>query len=50
VVQTRRDSKRLGDRALEVLAIVNDRAPSSHTRAADVANKLCIENDQRASI
>lgn len=45
-VKTRRDTKRLGDRALEVLAVVNDRAPSNHTRAADVAKQLGIENDQ----
>jgi hypothetical protein len=44
--QSRRDSKRLGDRALDVLAIVNERAPANHTRAADVAHKLGIEKDQ----
>jgi hypothetical protein len=44
--QTRRDSKRLGDRALDVLAIVNERAPANHTRAADVAGKPGIENAQ----
>lgn len=44
--QTRRDTKRLGDRALDVLAVVNDRAPGNHTRAADVVDQLGIENDQ----
>lgn len=42
----RRDALRLGDRALEVLAIVNTRAPARHTTAADVADALGIDADQ----
>lgn len=44
--QMRRDSKRLGERAQEVVALVNQRAPASHTTAADVADALGIDRDQ----
>lgn len=44
--QTRRETKSLGDRALEVLSLVNDRAPASHTTARDVADALGIDGDQ----
>jgi hypothetical protein len=44
--QKRRDSKRLGQRALDVIALVESRAPANHTTAADVADKLGINNDQ----
>lgn len=44
--QKRRDSKRLGQRALDVIALVESRAPANHTTAADVAEKLGINNDQ----
>ncbi|ODQ85329.1 AAA family ATPase, partial [Mycolicibacterium holsaticum] len=42
----RRERKVLGDRALEVLALVNERAPGSHTTAADVTAELGIGSDQ----
>jgi hypothetical protein len=41
--ETRREEGRLGDRALEVLAFVNERF---ETRAADVAKELGIAQDQ----
>ncbi|OBG36205.1 AAA family ATPase [Mycolicibacter heraklionensis] len=44
--QHRRDSKRYGERALEVVAVVNRRAPANHTTAADVAEALGLDNDQ----
>ncbi|BBX93115.1 AAA family ATPase [Mycolicibacterium boenickei] len=44
--QTRRETKNLGDRALDVLTVVNDRAPHLHTTASDVAEALGIANDQ----
>lgn len=44
--QHRRDSKRYGERALEVAAVVNRRAPANHTTAADVAEALGLDNDQ----
>lgn len=44
--QNRRESKSLGDRALEVLALVNDRAPEAHTAAADVTEALGMPADQ----
>jgi hypothetical protein len=40
---TRREKERLGDRALEVLAFVNERV---ETRAADLKERLGIEQDQ----
>ncbi|MEZ0363381.1 AAA family ATPase [Mycobacterium sp. pUA109] len=44
--ERRRDSKRYGDRAMDVIALVNERAPANHTTAADVAKILGIDNDQ----
>ncbi|WP_165757972.1 AAA family ATPase [Mycolicibacter nonchromogenicus] len=44
--QKRRDSKRYGERAMDVAAVVNRRAPASHTTAADVAAALGLDNDQ----
>ncbi|ULP45945.1 AAA family ATPase [Mycolicibacter virginiensis] len=44
--QKRRDSKRYGERAMEVVAVVNRRAPANHTTAADVAEALGLDNDQ----
>ncbi|SOX53706.1 hypothetical protein MAAFP003_2380, partial [Mycobacterium ahvazicum] len=44
--QKRRDSKRLGQRAMDVIAVVEGRAPANHTSAADVAEKLGIPSDQ----
>lgn len=42
----RREKQNLGDRAIEVLSIVNDRAPANHTTAADVAEKLGVDAHQ----
>lgn len=45
--ETRRNAKRLGDRAQDVLSLVNQRAVAGETtRAADVADKLGIKQDQ----
>ena len=44
--ETRRNERKLGDRALEILALVNERAPANHTTAADVAEKLGIDRAQ----
>lgn len=45
--ESRRNTKKLGDRALEVLALVNQRAEGGEiTRAADVADKLAVDQHQ----
>lgn len=44
--EARRETKNLGDRTREVLAVVNDRAPAAHTTAADVSAALGIDADQ----
>lgn len=44
--QRRRDSKRLGDDTMDVIALVNGRAPANHTTAADVATALGIDADK----
>ncbi|MCV7381458.1 hypothetical protein BST11_16955 [Mycobacterium alsense] len=43
--QKRRDSKHYGERAMDVIAVVNKRAPANHTTAADVAEALRIDSD-----
>jgi RecA-family ATPase len=45
--EARRNAKRLGDRAQDVLSLVNQRALDGETtRAADIADKLGIKQDQ----
>lgn len=45
--ESRRNTKKLGDRAIEVLALVNQRAEGGETtRAVDVADKLAVDQHQ----
>lgn len=44
--QKRRDNKRLGQQTLDVLTVVESRAPASHTTAADVTDALGIDKDK----